>query len=146
MQKKSAVELEEIATSELQLNLVLPGGTVDNINGSMFMTFDEEDFAVILKIYRTYEVLAKINRSLSELVEYTEGQRDVAIVTSYKCADALEIVNNDRLMVYKIRNAERNNVAIRERKSKIKTVLIAAGSGLAGVGVGIIIGLFAVRR
>ena len=145
MQTKSEIRLNEIATSELILDLDLPRGTVNNVDGQMFLTFDQEQFAIILKIYKTYEILARINRSLAELVENTEKQRNIAIVAAYKCVDVLETVDKDRIIVHKIRDQERAEVAIRERKSKIKNVLIVSGTGIAGVGLGILIGFFARR-
>lgn len=132
--------------SELKLDLMLPVEKIHLIGDETFFSFDEQEFRIILKVYATYQVLAKINKRLYEIIENTENQRDVAIVTNYKCVDVLKSVDEERKIVHKIRNAERHDVAIRERKSKVKTALIAAGSGLAGVGIGVIIGLFAVRR
>jgi len=78
-------------------------------------------------------------------IEKLEEQDDSMFEALYKCADTLHKVNKDRDFVYDLRKSELKDKDRNARKQKIKSVLIAIGTGAVGVAVGIIIGFFAIK-
>ena len=139
-------ELNRIAINDLELDLMLPDWKLQRIEGRTFFSFSRQEIGTIVKIYNTYAVIGKINKELSRLIELKEQKNQVLTVALYKCTDTLKAVDEERVLIHSVRDSEKLKAVTRDRKSKIKTILIGAGSGVVGVGLGLIIGMFAVRR
>ena len=142
-----SLELTEETTDdivELHLELNLPVETEHLIDGNLFYSYTPDQFRVVLKIFKTYTVLADTHDSLLMDVFVLEKDNSLLAETINKCNATLNDVNTDREFIYKLREDDIKEAKKDTFKAKLKTVLIAGGSSLVGVAVGILIGVFAI--
>jgi hypothetical protein len=121
--------------------LLVPGFVVQQ---NMY-AYTEKEFKLALKVFANYDSLAKAHVIL--INELILADREIAFLYEgwTECINTLAKVNADREFIYKLR---KDDLIARDkeiRKQKIKTVLFTAGGGVLGVGVGIIIGIFAIK-
>lgn len=117
----------------------------------LYLGFTFEGTKQITKIYKSYTSLIDIKLLLNkEIIElkYSISQLEKK-TKSYNnsldlCEKTLDSVESDRKTLNSVIKEERKDYKKDIRKQKIKSIFIITGSTVAGIGVGIIIGLLAI--
>ena len=109
---------------------------IDNINK---VVFSVEGYSDILKIYTAYQLYLDTKEDYNKLDKYYKTNISLYEARLIIKDKEIEILKNDREFVYKmLRKTRAENISI-ARRNKIKTILIASGSGLAGIGIGALV-------
>ncbi len=134
---------------KFELDLDIPQEIVlkkgDTVKQKVLFAYDEERFRLVLKIFANYHGLAQDYDLLTEQLALTEDKSILLEREVVECVRTLKKVDKDRLFVYDLREKEQANFNRELRKQRVKTILWAGGGGLVGLGLGIVIGFFAVR-
>jgi hypothetical protein len=107
-------------------------------------SYTPEGFRVILKIFSSHQKLSTIYFQMQKDITLLEKDVDILTRVFNKCNKTLSKVEEDRKFIYNLREEEVDNLkkAIKknDRRTRIKTILVSTGSGLVGIGAGILIG------
>jgi hypothetical protein len=107
-------------------------------------SYTPEDFRVILKIFSSYQKLSIIYFQMQKNITLLEKDVDILTGAFNKCNETLYKVEEDREFIYNLREKEvdslKKEIKKNDRRTKIKTILVSTGSGLVGIGAGILIG------
>ena len=133
-----------VVETELNFNLDLPLEIKHEVDGQLLYSFTPDDFRLILKIFKNYTVLSEMHTLLLRDIRLLENENTLLILTLNNCSKTLEDVNSNREFIYKLREDELEEFVDQNRKRKIKTILFTSGGVLVGVGLGILLGVFAI--
>jgi len=127
-----------------ELDLQLPKETKQTVDNQLFYSFEPEEFRLVLKIFNNYEGLATTHKLLIKDIEQLEIENQLFLSTLNQCNATLNNVNNDREFIYKLRESDIKKAEDKNKLQKIKTALFASGGVAVGIGIGILIGIFAI--
>ena len=115
------------------------------------IAFDQAGAKQIALIYHTYTLLNNTNKELNTEVTdlKTLNETTEQLSNSYKnslldCKAIMESIEDDRNFVYSMYEEALKDQNSLARRKKVITIFSAIGGGLAGVGLGIIIGIFVI--
>jgi hypothetical protein len=128
---------------DIPQEIVLKKGTV--VKQNFLFAYDETQFKLVLEIFVNYHGLAQDYGILEEQLQLTEEKNLLLEAEVVECLRTLKKVDKDRQFVYDLREKEQKNFNSELRKQRVKTLLWAGGGGLVGLGLGIVIGFFAIR-
>ena len=129
---------------DLDLDLTLPLEVKHTIDGQLFYSYTPDNFRLSLKIYKTYTFLAEAHVLLLKDIKTLEVDVNYLINAVDSCLVTLEDVNKDRNFIYKLRESDISRMKRNEKKQILKTVLFTGGGIAVGLGIGILIGIFAI--
>ena len=129
---------------DFELKLQIPTETKHTVDGQLLYSYEPEQFRLTTKIFNNYLGLAEAYPLLLEDIDELETENGLFIETLSKCETTLEIVEEDRQFIYRLRESDLKQAAERERVQRIKTILFTGGGVLTGIGIGVLIGLFAI--
>ena len=133
-----------VTDTDLQLDLNLPVETQHEVNNRLFYSYTPDQFRVVLKIFKTYTVLAEAHILLLQDIEILEEQNEELFESLYVSVKTIHEVNNDREFMYKLRESDKKELEKDVTKQKLKTIFITGGSTIVGIAAGILIGIFAI--
>lgn len=114
-----------------------------------YIAYSVTDGKVIAQIYAYYLTFYQTQLKLRHNIQDLEY--DVALLSSKtssyersldQCDLTLQSVNRDRLTLNQVVKSEREAYKKATRKNKLHKILIGTGSGLAGIGLGLLLGIF----
>ena len=122
---------------------VIPQEIKHNINGQLYYSYVPEEFKQALKIYTTYQTLSYEYPILLEEISLLNYQLELMSDTVFTCTETLQQVNEDRLLIYKVREEEAKQHEKDKNKQDFRTFLIAGGTGVGALVIGVVIGVLA---
>jgi len=133
-----------ITDTDLDLDIVLPLEIKHTVDGQLLYSYIPDSFRLVLKIYKNYTVLAEAHVLLMNDLDTLEKDNALLLNGLSKCIVVLEKTDEDREFIYDLRESDLAQMENNKRKQTIKTVLFTSGGVAVGVGIGILIGIFAI--
>jgi len=126
------------------LNLTLPDPVALKYGNVTLFAWDIKGYGTIMNMFAGYTLWTSNYRPQLELQE-SLTKRLTLCSNRIKLKDSvLEIALEDRDNVYKLYNEEIKTKASLKRQNTIKILLISGGTGLVGIAVGLLFGVFAI--
>lgn len=132
------------AKTDLDFDLNLPPEIKHEIDGQLLYSFEPDDYRLILKIFKNYTTLTETHFMLLDDIQLLEYDNTILLNALRDCNIMLTNVNKDREFIYKLREDDIKKAKKQSQKQRIKIILLTGGGVLVGVGIGILIGMFAV--
>lgn len=136
---------EELTLDVPPLDLDIPKPLKITHNGETIYGWNAKGYATILKVWTGYTLWAENYSKQVELDETTAERLELCRARLILKDDIITILTEDREHAYDLFNEERDSAKKIERSNTIKTVLIAGGTGIVAIAVGILIGWLARR-
>ena len=142
--KNSEWKLNRTTSNEdFILDFPLPQESQFLVDGKIIFGYDQEGFKTILKIYKTYKTLGKVYGLYYNDLSSLEEENDLLEDQLNECKITLDKTDEDREFIYEQRERDIQDLKKEVDKSNLKVILFSGGAGIVGIGIGIIVGLFA---
>ena len=130
---------------EVPDNLELPKPKIIDYYGHQVIGFTPDDYKIILQLYSGYILYQDLKIEYGELEYHFQNELEICDARLEAKEEALIALSEDRKFVYETTEKYMEEYDKQQKKNKIRTILISTGSGLAGIGIGIITGLIIAR-
>lgn len=136
---------DSIKEEGIPLDLELPTPIPVKIDGIKYWAWDVIGYSIIIQMQIMY---TDCPAAFANLLEFAEEQEKLIEIKEKRIKilnTAVDTFQDDINEVYDIYKSELKVRKKQNLKNKIKMILVGGGTGLVGLGAGIIIGFFAVR-
>jgi hypothetical protein len=133
------------AQEEIPSDLVLDKPEILEIDNVTKAVFTIEQYGIILQMYTAYQLYIDNRMEIADVIYMYEEELDKCEGRNEAKDEAIWALVDDRKFIYDTWEKSREEYEVNLRKSRIKTIFIASGSGLAGVGLGMLIYFLAAR-
>lgn len=134
-------KVENINGQLIPLNLELPIPEVIENR----VVFEPEAYSIMLQIYEVYNNYLFTKKRYEEIIDQYDRELVIYQDRLEIKNETLKILTLEKEQTYKLLNSQIGILEKNKRKNKIRTVIIAASSGVVGISIGILFGILVIK-